>query len=83
MIFQDISLKGLTVEVRWMPSHLQQSHIDKNLPLPEGITLEDIKANDHTDVLAGDAADRHEICRNVATDDLYHFYRTNKYKEDS
>ena len=59
-----------------MPSHLQQTHLDKDLPLPEGVTLEDVKANDHADVLAGEAADRQEICRNVASDHLYHFYRT-------
>ena len=81
-IFQVITFKGLTVEVRWMPSHLQRTHLDKNLPLPEGITLEDVKANDHADLLAGDAANRHEICFNVATGHLYHNHRATNSKED-
>ncbi len=60
-IFQDISLKSFTLEVIWMPSHMQRDLLDKNLPLPEGSSVADVKANDHADVLAGDAAKSQEV----------------------
>ena len=43
LILQNIGLKGLTVTTRWMPSHLQETHIDKGRSLPRGITLPDVQ----------------------------------------
>ena len=70
-IFQDIQFKNLQVEVRWMPSHMQEDYLDKGLPIPGNYTLEDIKANDHADALAQEAAKRQQVMLQIASDYLY------------
>ena len=63
----EIILQAIEVTTRWMPSHLQQGHIDKCETLPAGISLRGVKLNDHADEQARKAAKRHVIDRNVAT----------------
>ena len=56
-----------------MPSHMQKDYLDKGLPIPGDYTLEDIKANDHADALAEEAAKRQQVMPQVAATDLHHY----------
>ncbi len=51
-----------------MPSHMQEDYLDKGLPIPGDYTLEDIKANDHADALAQEAAKRQQVIPQIASD---------------
>ena len=66
-IFQDTELKVLIVVVRWMPSHLQKTHIDEGRSLPEGISLRDAQAIDHTDSSGNQAAKGQVIDKHIST----------------
>jgi hypothetical protein len=52
---------------------MQQDYLDKGLPLPGNYTLEDVKANDHADALAQEAAKRQQVSNQTATDYLYYY----------
>jgi len=53
---------------------MQEDYLDKGLPLPGNYTEEQIKANDHTDSLADEAAKRQQVSNQTATDYLYYYY---------
>ena len=59
---------------------MQQDYLDKGLPLPGDYSLEDIKANDHADALADEAAARQQVKPQVASDYLFHYGRTKSFQ---
>ena len=59
---------------------MQKDYLDKGLPLPGDYSLEDIKANDHADALAEEAAKRQQVKPQVASDYLFHYGRTKSFQ---
>ena len=68
LIFQLLKTRGISVTVRWMPSHLKPSD-----PRPAGVTEVDIIGNNFADVKAGVAAKRLMVPLNVSTPCLYYY----------
>jgi hypothetical protein len=67
-VFRHISTKKLTVEVRWMPSHLK----DGKKVRPESVSDRDIEANDKADELARLAADLIQVPLPIATNYIHY-----------
>ena len=63
-----------------MPSHMQKDYLDKGLPIPGDYTLEDIKANDHADALAEEAAKRQQVMPQVAATYLHHHFKAKSFQ---
>ena len=63
-----------------MPSHMQKEYLDKGLPIPGDYTLEDIKANDHADALAEEAAKRQQVMPQVASTYLHYYARAKSFQ---
>ena len=72
-IFRLIECNFLKIQVRWMPSHLDDE--DERL---EGVSLIDIKGNRHADVQAGKAAHYHAVPVNVSSTHIYYYSLTRK-----
>jgi hypothetical protein len=66
-IFSSARRKALRLSVRWMPSHLQEGG-----ERPTGVSLSDVRGNDHADKLARVAADKYQVPLQVSTDYLYY-----------
>ena len=79
-IFYYIETSGLTVKVRWMPSHIKEKRDkDPNFAVPSFVTELDIQGNSWADVLAGEAAKVTQINdMNVPTQYLYHYHLVRK-----
>ena len=72
-LFDLIDHHQLRFTLRWMPSHLKPED-----PRPEGVTEADIVGNSFADVLAGEAAVRHQVPPNVSTPYIYYYSLTLK-----
>jgi hypothetical protein len=59
---------------------MQEDYLDKGLPIPGDYTLEDIKANDHADALAQEAAKRQQVMLQIASDYLYYYARAKSFQ---
>jgi hypothetical protein len=64
---------GIILNTRWMPSHLSESD-----PLPEGVSLVDLKGNKEADRLAGLAAKELQVPSHISTDIIYYYKLTAK-----
>ena len=67
-LFDLIDHHLIRFSLRWMPSHLKPED-----PRPDGVTEADIVGNSFADILAGDAAVRHQVPLNVSTPYIYYF----------
>ena len=89
-ILRDIELTNLKVRTRLMPLHLHTTHPDKlkqtskqtNKCSLSVITLHDVQANEHADEQPGEAVQRIQINRDVATDDIYDYPTTKNFKNE-
>ena len=71
-IFGCIKAKQLKVQVRWMPSHLQDKmSADEDFQLPENVSLNDVAGNSLADELAGTSAQSFELPLNITSPHIY------------
>ena len=62
-IFEEISVKDIDLKVRWMPSHLEE---DDDEVAIFGLSVADIRGNNHADKMAGEAAINFKVDLNAS-----------------
>ena len=67
-LFRLTVVKFIKLHIRWMPAHLKEDSV-----LPDGVTLTDVKSNDHADKYAKLAAKGVSVSNNTARKCIYKY----------